>query len=402
MTGAAAFCISVLVAASAVAADEPAFSREAQGRLLRGPAFDAAADAEAFGRLVREAESHLAAGNTMAAQRAFDDAALLRHTAEVELGLVRTYMQAGGYRQAVAFAAHAAGAHREYPGGMALYAWLLKVGGQDVAAMHFLDEAIARSPTHAALLEARGALTAARLPEAGVLLQAPLRLAPYEGPAVSAVEAQVVGSGVLMRDGRTALVPAAAIASAQSTGRRIWARNGLGQRRQATVLRPLGSTGLVLLQLDAAFELPAEASNDVQLTPRAPFAGSPSYAVEYGVHSSSASAATVGTAEPAWPLLKQGFFGRGGSAQLDATARPLAIELPPGPRGGPVFDLAGRLAGVAVVSPEGVDQLIPAAAFAEVYGVGPAIELPAAAAAMSMDLIYERALLMALQIVVER
>lgn len=373
---------------------------------------DADADAAAFRALVSRGESHLAASDTPAAQRAFDDAALIRHAAEAELGLVRTYMQAGDYRQALAFAAHAAGAHREFPGGVALYAWLLKMGGQDAAALHFLGEALARAPTDAALLAARSALASSTLPNAGVLMQTPLRLAPYDGSALVPDGAQVAGSGVLLNGGRTALAPAAAPGLRTSPSQRVWVRNGLGQCSAATLLRPVADTGLVLLQLDRALPLPTEVSVGLQAAPRAPFAGSPSYLVAYGAAGPPAGAV------PAWPLLTQGFFGRSANGADAPNARPINIDLTPETRGGPVFDALGRLAGVAVVAPDGLaSQMVPVAAFGELVGVvqelpvlapvkapvvAPAVS-PASppAAPMPVDLLYERALRVALQIMVE-
>ncbi len=52
-------------------------------------------------------------------------------------------MQAGEYRRALSFGAHAAGAHRDFPAATALYAWLLYVGGQDAFAARRLDAALA-------------------------------------------------------------------------------------------------------------------------------------------------------------------------------------------------------------------------------------------------------------------
>ena len=175
-------------------------------RLQAGP--DAATTLADRQRLVQQAELQLAAGDTAAAQQAFDRAAMLVHAADVEMGLVRTYLQAGDYRRALSFASHAAGAHRDVPAGTA----------------------------------------------------------PYGG----------------------------------------------------------------LLHISA----------------RQPFAGSPGYVVEYSFGNGASM------------LLRQGFFGRGLAASGEQL---LGIDTPPGPRGGPVFDAAGRLAGVALPHADGRDRLLPAA-----------------------------------------
>ena len=59
------------------------------------------------------------------------------HAPDTEAAQVRAHMQAGDYRRALAFGAHAASAHRrDWPAGTALYAWLLQAGGQAAAARH--------------------------------------------------------------------------------------------------------------------------------------------------------------------------------------------------------------------------------------------------------------------------
>ncbi|MBX3623069.1 MAG: hypothetical protein KF891_24130, partial [Rhizobacter sp.] len=60
--------------------------------------------------LVHQADEALARGDPGAAQALFEQAAALEHAARIEVGWVRARLQAGGYRQALAFAAHAAGA----------------------------------------------------------------------------------------------------------------------------------------------------------------------------------------------------------------------------------------------------------------------------------------------------
>ena len=91
------------------------------------------------------AEAALARGDTDAALAGFERAAGMLHAPDTEMGLVRSQMQAGQYRRALAFAAHTAGAHLEAPAASALYAWLLRVGGQEAYARQVLDAAAQRS-----------------------------------------------------------------------------------------------------------------------------------------------------------------------------------------------------------------------------------------------------------------
>ena len=76
--------------------------------------------------LLDAAEAALARGDTEAALAGFERAAGMLHAPDTEMGLVRSQMQAGQYRRALAFAAHTAGAHLEAPAASALYAWLLR------------------------------------------------------------------------------------------------------------------------------------------------------------------------------------------------------------------------------------------------------------------------------------
>ena len=70
----------------------------------------------ALARVLAEGEQRLAAGDAAGAEAAFDRAAGAAHDHDVEISLVRAYMQAGDYRRALAFAAHAAGAHGDDAG----------------------------------------------------------------------------------------------------------------------------------------------------------------------------------------------------------------------------------------------------------------------------------------------
>jgi len=56
-------------------------------------------------------------------------AAFSQHVAQTEIGEALAFMQAGEYRRALALASHVAGGHPDAPGGAALYAQLLELGG---------------------------------------------------------------------------------------------------------------------------------------------------------------------------------------------------------------------------------------------------------------------------------
>ncbi len=367
---------------SMASAQTPEWSLQALRRLQGGPG---AADPQVMAerqRLLDEGELKLASGDTEAAQQAFDRAALMVHAADTELALVRTYMQAGEYRRALAFGAHAAGAHRELPASAALYAWLLQAGGQAAPAGRLLDQALAAAPADAALLQARRQLSAPWPLAQDALAAPPVRVRPYATQAQVPAAALAAGTGLLAADGRHAFLPASLIHGASG----LWLRNGLGQTVAATLLRVDAPDGVALVRLDMPLPVPA----GLAATPREPFAGSAASLVEYAVS---------GDAAPAWPWLRLGFFGR--FAAVPGT-RALGIEVPAGPRGGPVFDAAGRLAGMAWRDAQGVDRLWPGDALAARLGVSMAVVGEGAAAPAAPDAIYEQALRVALQVLVLR
>jgi tetratricopeptide (TPR) repeat protein len=342
--------------------------------------------------LLDQGEHLLAAGDPQAALAAFDRAAMLQHAPDTEAALVRSQMQAGDYRQALAFGAHAAGAHRrEWPAGMALYVWLLHSGGQVAVAKRMLDDALDLAPDDAALLEAAAQLASPWPRAAGVLHMAPLQIAPYAVGAAVPDAAQVVGSAMLLSQGKAALLPSALLGDAARPAQRIWLRNGLGQTVEGAALARDDALGLVLLQLADPLPMAAVPWVDAE-----PFGGSPAYMVEY----------SPGDGAAAWPMLRQGFFAR---LTTLPGPRMLGIESPAGERGGPVYDTAGRLAGIAVRGADGVDRLVSAGTLATRFGPLLAAAAPAAITNIEVagrradvDEVYEHALRMALQVLLVR
>jgi hypothetical protein len=373
--------LAAVLVAAAFFVQAHAASPEAQTQRAAGAHADGPHDSAEIQRLTAEGESALAAGDTAAAERAFERAALMTHSADVEMGLVRTYMQAGDYRHALTFASHAAGAHRNVPAGTALYAWLLHIGGQNRIAATMLTEAAQRSPEDPVLRQARTSLSNPWPVVSGALAQAPGRTAPYAWGAAVPESARALGSGVLIEGGRAALVPAKLLDQAQ----RVWIRNGLGETVEATVERRMDALALTLLR--AAH--PLRSPPPMQRLPREPFGGSPGYTFEY----------TPGPGHlAAWPLTRAGFFG---SVPRDDGPRPLGIDVPPGPRGGPVFDAAGRLVGIAVTDSAGDSRIVFASRLGTEAGADGADAVSSVQSPrMPVDEIYERALTAAVQVIV--
>ena len=312
-------------------------------------------------KLLTTGEGALARLDVSTALEAFDRAALILHAADTEIALVRTYMQGGEYRRALAFGAHTAGAHLDVIGGSALYAWLLHAGGQGVIAQRLLHEAEARTPGDAFLGAVQAELKSGAPVANGKLLSVPTRLAPY-GPSKGIPSAaRVLGSGLLLADGTRALVPLTLLPRSGH----FWLRNGLGRLARGTLEKRLPATGLGLVRL----ENPMPHPETLWVAGSAAFPGSVAYAVEYVANPHAA---------PAWPVLRTGFLGM---VSTESVEQKLGIDMPAGPRGGPVFDAAGRLIGVALPAARksrnggkttGQDRLIPASLIQAALSTEPA------------------------------
>lgn len=311
-----------------------------------------------------EARAALALGEAQRASDALDAAAAMSHAPDTELLQLQAQLQRGEFRQALAFAAHAAGGHADEPEALALHLWLLALSGQAAHAGRLLA-------TQANLVGLE-ALAAALLALDG---SAPLP-AGLPGPVPHGVPvpegARPVAGGLLLDGGRLALVPAQAL---QDDGP-LWVRNGLGQASLARPLAPdaaLAAEGLAALTLSPPLTPPPTAVPLLR-APRTAFAGSPAARL---------AALRLNSAAPAWPWLQAGFLGRVGRTGAQALGWSAGAALP----GGPVFDTAGRLVGLALPAPDG-ERLLPAAGFA------PLLALPAGtdAAARTPDQVYETAL----------
>lgn len=337
--------------------------------------------------LLNIAEQALADGNTATAFGAFEQAASMLHAADTEMGLVRVSMQAGDYRHALAFCAHTAGAHLDSAAAGALYAWLLRAGGQGAAARRVLAATLAYAPQDPIARATRLAFDSASFQPSDVLLGPPHRMAPHAlmqgGQALPPPASQGASSGVLIDAGRRALVPWAAIRDAA----RLWVRNGLGRTSEATPdagLDRLHAQGLAVLVLAEPL-----AAGDTPLAPRDPFAGSPGFVIGY---------ASAADATPAWPTLHQGFLG---AFDGETGLRRLGIDVPVQSRGGAVvFDALGRIAGVALRGSGGSATMVPVSMFREAdrTPAGAAEPSRSPAARLPVDEAYERGLKVALQV----
>ena len=342
--------------------------------------------------MLKKGEAALAALQLEPALLAFERAASILHAADTEIALVRTYMQYGQYRRALAAGAHTAGAHLDVVGGSALYAWLLHVGAQTAVAQRLLTEAQTRMPGNTNLEQVRQQLNGGTPLATGDLLNPPTRLAPYGVTQGLPAAARVVGSALLLPGGTQALVPLSLLPEGTKRAK-LWLRNGLGLLAEGTVVKRLSAAGVALVKLSQTLPVP----DDFWMADKEPFPGSPGYAVEYVT-----SPKTAQNAAPAWPVLRLGFLG--GMVTPTGTARLLGIDMPSGPRGGPVFDSAGQLIGVALKGKSGAaDQLATVSQLQKAIGQPPGASMQKSApTTFTADRIYENGLKVSLQVITAR
>ncbi len=342
--------------------------------------------------MLKKGEAALAALQLEAALLAFERAASILHAADTEMALVRTYMQYGQYRRALAAGAHTAGAHLDVVGGSALYAWLLHMGAQTVVAQRLLGEAQSRMPGNELVNQVQRQLQSGNPLTTGDMLNPPTRLAPYGVTLGLPATARMVGSAVLLPGGTQAWVPLSFLPKSAKRGK-LWLRNGLGLLAKGSDVRRLPAAGVALVRLSQALPVP----DDFWMADKEPFPGSPGYAVEYVANPKAAK--TTQDAAPAWPVLRLGFLG--GIVTPGGTDRLLGIDMPVGPRGGPVFGGAGQLIGIALHGqPGAADQLVTVLQLQEEIGRWLGATMPKSApTTATADRIYENGLKVSLQVI---
>ena len=366
---------------------------QAGGQAVREAAAVSPARLQERAELLKTGETALARLDVTAALDAFERATLILHAADTEIALVRTYMQGGDYRRALAFGAHTAGAHLDVIGGSTLYAWLLHVGGQPAIAQRLLAASESRMPGNLMVAAVQQQLRSGNPVATGQLLAPPTRLAPYGDAKGLPDTARVVGSALLLQSGTGALMPLSLLPRSG----RLWLRNGLGQLVKAKIDKRLNDLNVALVRLDGSLPTP----EDLLVAPADAFPGSAGFAVEYVI---------TPDAVPAWPVLRTGFLGGGVG---NSSERLLGIDMPAGPRGGPVFDGTGRLIGLALQGPAGMaavgdDRLVAVSQLRKALRVAMASEQLTAQDAPGpagprprglVDKIYESSLKTSLQVI---
>jgi hypothetical protein len=259
-----------------------------------------------------------------AALNIFEQAALIVHASEVEIGIVRSHMQAGQFQRALAFCAHAAGAHLDEPAPTLLYAQLLKLSGQMPHAEKLMTEYRARFKANAATSEVA-------------------RLSPYFDARGLPTSAKMLGSGLVLPTGTRAVIPAVMVSARTKA---LWIRYGTGFLRKASVEKIVSKDGLAILKIDNPLE--SKGKPELAITSKPAFPGSIAYAMHF-----------IDQMALSWPSLWSSFVGEPAKISTgrrlidlpEATARALGASL---------FDQTGAAIGLLV--PVGASkkmQLVP-------------------------------------------
>jgi hypothetical protein len=278
--------------------------------------------------LIQAAEARLKQLDAAGALSLFERAALIEHSSEIEVGIVRAHMQAGQSQRALAFCAHASGAHLNEPAATVLYAHLLKLNGQTAYAARLMAECRTRLG-------------------ADVEKRVKVKLTPYSNASALPAKARVLGSGVCLPDGDQIVVPSSVVGNRNE---KLWVRFGTGALTRAGVTSSDAGGGLAVLRLES--KSPNSNVDRLTISARPVFPGSIAYAMQFNndltLH---------------WPHLWQSFIG---SARLVDVA-----ELAPSPLGACVFDQTGAAIGLLAPAPSKKWLLVPFS------GLSLAKELPA-------------------------
>lgn len=336
--------------------------------------------ASARERLLETAEVALSRGEVDHAHEQFEQAAAMLHAADAELGIVRAHMQAGRYRQALAFAAHTAGAHPDTPAGAALYAWLLHLGGHKAPADQVVTTAKGRM-TEASILADTAASMASDSAANNEMLLSPARFAPYSPTTpVGLIHYRTVGTGYVLAGAERVITDADLVRDAGG----LAVRNGLGRYSSARIEAIHEDLGIAVLALPA----PLDKAAAWRVPGREPFPGSMAYAVRYpqSVHD-----------QPSWPQLHPGFLG---SAQSGSSSFALGVDVPGRMLGGPVFDASGRFIGLSRSGRGAAPMRVALSALKSRLGVDALGQVDVTAENLSSDAIYEQALATTVQLIV--
>jgi hypothetical protein len=224
--------------------------------------------------LLRTAEALLQKLDGAGALNVFEQAALLVHSSEVEVGIVRAHMQVGQFERALAFCAHASGAHLDEPVPTLLYAHLLKLSGR----LAFSEQLM--SKYRLKFGKSADSVSGAKLD-------------PYFEAAGLPANARMLGSGLCLPDGKRAVIPAAVF---REGVKHLWVRYGTGFLSKAHLVQNVDQRSLAIVRIEKPVR--TQYAQWLALARRPAFPGS----VSFGMRFRQRLALT-------WPVLWTSFIG---------------------------------------------------------------------------------------------
>jgi hypothetical protein len=303
--------------------------------------------------LLKSAEHALSKLDGIAALTLFEKAALIAHVSEVEVGIVRAHMQTGNFQRALAFCAHASGAHFDEPAPSLLYAHLLKISGQTTHAEKLMNDCQVRFGRNISSI-------------------ASSKLMPYSDATGLPSTAKMIASGLSLPGDKHVAFPSTAIANGV---KKFWVRSSSGFLSEAilqsTDSKPQGTQpNLAILQLKRS----VKKKNDqpLMIASKAAFPGSVAFGVMFK-HGLTLN----------WPSLFSGFIG--GPIEGRSNRRQVDISEQTQPIGATVFDQTGAAIGLMVLVKSTL-QLIP---LSELSLELTNIEQPATRQKLGSDQIYQ-------------
>jgi hypothetical protein len=276
--------------------------------------------------LLKSAEHALSKLDDVTALNLFEKAALIVHSSEVEVGIVRAHMQAGNFQRALAFCAHASGAHLEERAPSLLYAHLLKISGQTAYAEKLMTEYQIRFGKDVSKFS-------------------PVKLSPYSDATGLPTNARMIASGLTLPGNKHVVFPSTAIGKGV---KKYWVRSGSGSLSEATLQTTIGkalvtSPGLAILQLNRA--VTKRNTPPLAISSKAAFPGSVAFGLTFK-HYLALS----------WPSLWSAFIGK--PVANNTNRREIDIPENTQPIGATVFDQTGAAIGLMVLIDSKL-QLVP-------------------------------------------
>ena len=264
---------------------------------------------------------HLVQGDIERSRNQLDEASGNFHSAEIELAMIQTLMQAGEYRHALSAAAHTQAEHKDFSDATLFYAWLLAIGGQTQPAKDLLTASLEHHP-HPDLTRLLAQINKNQL-NSNAFMSANIQLGPITDTKFL-LKCKFLASGIVIDKNHV-----------------ITSRASLGKNKRFNMLDGLGH--LFKARIDETFtdiylarliiENPASTLTPVEIVDTTPFPGTPIYSVGFPQD-----------AKPNWPQLSIDILG----APVAGTENTYLLNNVYIDSGTGLYNLSGLLIGIVI------------------------------------------------------